>query len=118
MEYVAIDEPGALDFYSRVVGYTSEVSETRAGRSYHLLKTDRPRAGLFASLWKRETSLWLPYVRVEDPVAMAARVTELGGTVVLAPQCRHPQPLACHRAGSGRCASGLAEVPFDTKARP
>jgi uncharacterized protein len=86
MEYVAVDAPAALDFYGRVVGYTSEVMETRQGLTYHLLKTDRPRAGLFATPWKRETSLWLPYVRVEDPAAMAARVTALGGTVVLAPQ--------------------------------
>lgn len=118
MEYVAVDAPGALDFYSRVVGYTSEVSETRAGRSYHLLKTDRPRAGLFASLWKRETSCWLPYVRVEDPVAMAARAAELGGTVVLAPRADiRDRSLAIVLDPAG-APLALQKFPFDTKARP
>jgi uncharacterized protein len=118
MEYVALDAPGALDFYSRVVGYTSEVSETREGRSYHLLKTDRPRAGLFASLWKRPASCWLPYVRVEDPVAMAARVTELGGTVVLAPRDdirNRSLAIVLDPAGA---PLALQKFPFDTKARP
>jgi predicted enzyme related to lactoylglutathione lyase len=85
MEYVALDPAPALTFYSRVLGYTSEVLETRQGRSYHLLKTDRPRAGLFGTLWERQTSLWLPYVRVDDADAMAKRATALGGRVVLAP---------------------------------
>jgi predicted enzyme related to lactoylglutathione lyase len=109
MEYIAIDAPRALDFYNRTIGYTNEVTETRQGRNYHVFKTDRPRAGLFASLWEREASLWLPYVRVADAAAMAARVTELGGTVVLAP--RHQKRFACDRAGSSRCAARAAEVP-------
>jgi uncharacterized protein len=85
MEYIALDPAPALTFYSRLLGYTSEVLETRQGRSYHLLKTDRPRAGLFGTLWERKASLWLPYVRVDDVDTMAARVTGLGGQVVLAP---------------------------------
>jgi predicted enzyme related to lactoylglutathione lyase len=28
---------------------------------------------------------WLPYVRVEDPAAMAARVASLGGRVLIPP---------------------------------
>lgn len=118
MEYVAVDAPGALDFYSRVVGYTSEVSETRAGRSYHLLKTDRPRAGLFASVWKRETSLWLPYVRVEDPAAMATRVTGLGGTVVLAPRDDIRNGSLAIVLDPAGAPLALQKFPFDTKARP
>ena len=70
------------------MGYRSEISDKRENFTYYLLSTGRPRAGLFRSLWPRETSAWLPYIRVEDPVAMAARVTELGGTVVIAP---HPR---------------------------
>jgi len=30
-------------------------------------------------------SHWLPYVRVADPESLAARVEELGGTILLAP---------------------------------
>ena len=85
MEYVARDPDAALKFYGDVIGYRHEVQETRAGFTYYLLSTDRPRAGLFRSLWERETSAWLPYVRVEDPAAMAVRAASLGGSVLLAP---------------------------------
>lgn len=85
MEYVAVDAPRALEFYGRALGYTSEVKGTQAGLTYHVLKAGSPRAGLFQSPWKRESSAWLPYVRVEDPAAMTAKVTQLGGTVLLAP---------------------------------
>jgi len=86
MEYVAVDAPRALDFYGRVLGYTSDARQTANGLEYHVLKAGSPRAGLFPSPWKRESSAWLPYVRVDDPAAMAAKVTQLGGTVVLTPR--------------------------------
>jgi predicted enzyme related to lactoylglutathione lyase len=85
MEYVAVDAPRALEFYGRALGYTNEARPTAGGLNYHVLKAGPARAGLFQSPWKREASAWLPYVRVGDPAAMAAKVTQLGGTVVLAP---------------------------------
>jgi predicted enzyme related to lactoylglutathione lyase len=87
MEYVARDPAAALQLYGAAVGYRHELYETRnVPVTYYLLTTDRPRAGLFLSPWERETSAWLPYVRVADPAAMAARAVELGGTVVLPPR--------------------------------
>jgi predicted enzyme related to lactoylglutathione lyase len=87
MEYVAARDPdAALKFYGDVVGFTNKVSEQRENFTYFLLSTDRPRAGLFRSPWERETSVWLPYVRVADPDALAARAVQLGGTVVLQPR--------------------------------
>jgi predicted enzyme related to lactoylglutathione lyase len=86
MDYVARDQARALDFYGSAVSFRNEVHETRGTFTYYLLSSDRPRAGLFLSPWPRETAAWLPYVRVADPAATAARVTELGGTVVVAPQ--------------------------------
>jgi predicted enzyme related to lactoylglutathione lyase len=86
MEYVARDPAAALQFYGDVVGFKNEIQEVRQDFTYYVLTTDRPRAGLFRSPWERETSAWLPYVRVADPAAMAARVTELGGSVVLPPR--------------------------------
>jgi uncharacterized protein len=85
MEYVARDPEAALAFYSGALGFTHEVSESRENFTYHLLTTDRPRAGLYRSPWPRDTSAWLPYVRVTDPAASAARAMQLGGTIVLAP---------------------------------
>jgi predicted enzyme related to lactoylglutathione lyase len=86
MEYVARDVTAALSFYSKAVGFRHEIADTRENFTYYLLQTDRPRAGLFLSPWTRSTSAWLPYVRVADPAAMAARAVELGGTIALAPR--------------------------------
>ncbi|HEY6360841.1 MAG TPA: VOC family protein [Vicinamibacterales bacterium] len=86
MEYVARDTDAALKFYGDVIGYRHEVQKERNDFTYYLLTADRPRAGLFRSPWDRETSAWLPYVRVADPAAMAARAVELGGSVVLQPR--------------------------------
>jgi predicted enzyme related to lactoylglutathione lyase len=86
MEYVARDADAALRFYGDVLGFTHEVLDTRHAFTYYLLTTDRPRAGLFRSPWERDTSAWLPYVRVADAAAAAARAAELGGTVVLPPR--------------------------------
>jgi uncharacterized protein len=86
MEYVAArDTDAALRFYAEAVGFRHEISEARENFTYYLLTTDRPRAGMFRSPWTRETSAWLPYVRVADPAAMAARAAALGGSVALPP---------------------------------
>jgi predicted enzyme related to lactoylglutathione lyase len=86
MDYVARDAAAALTFYGAAVGFRHHVSDTRRNFTYYLLQTDRPRAGLFRSPWTRETSAWLPYVRVENPATMAAAAEELGGTIAVAPQ--------------------------------
>jgi hypothetical protein len=117
MEYVALDPAPALTFYSRVLGYTSEVMETRQGRSYHLLKTDRPRAGLFGSLWEHKTSRWLPYVRVGDAEATAARVARLGGRVVLAPSAEIRNGSLAIVLDPAGAPLALQEFPFDRNAR-
>lgn len=88
MEYVARDADAALRFYADVFGYRHEVAETRDGFTYHIFSTDRPRAGLFKTVAERDAARWLPYIRVEDPVAMAVRVEQLGGTVIVRPEPR------------------------------
>ncbi len=53
-----------------------------------MLKRQRSRAGLLQLPPELEgvQPNWLPYVRVEDPAALAAKVLSLGGTVVIAPR--------------------------------
>ena len=87
MDYVARDDAPALDFYTRVFGYASR-PEQKDTVTYYQLSSGRPRAGLFKTPWPRETSLWLPYVRVADPEAAAKRAQELGGLIVQAPAPR------------------------------
>ena len=46
-EYLARDAAKALDFYKRLAGYETTISDSRLGVDYHILRTTRARAGLF-----------------------------------------------------------------------
>jgi predicted enzyme related to lactoylglutathione lyase len=49
-----------------------------------VLTKSRARAGLFQLPPKTEVlANWLPYVLVDDPAALAARVTSLGGRILV-----------------------------------
>lgn len=86
-EYLASDAGKALEFYRRLAGYTDEVTAQQSGITYYVLRTGRPRAGLFAipSSMTDVRPNWLPYVMVSDAAGMAARVEQLGGRVLLRP---------------------------------
>jgi hypothetical protein len=88
MEHLARDVPAALAFDKALAGYESSVSTSDRGVEYTILKRSRSRAGLLqipAELSGVQPN-WLPYVRVEDPAALAARAVSLGGKVVIAPR--------------------------------
>lgn len=92
-EYLARDAGPALDFYKKVAGYNPAISDTRLGVEYHVLKKARGGAGLF-QLPANVTDVqpnWLPYVLVNDAASLAARVTSLGGRVLVpaAPERRN-----------------------------
>lgn len=79
------DGPSALAFYKELMGYQSETLEVDVG-AYHVLQRDgHSYAGLAQLPWDSVPPVWLPYIRVEDPAAMAGRVEGLGGRVVLSP---------------------------------
>jgi uncharacterized protein len=84
-EYLAKDAAKGLEFYKRVAGYDSKISDTQLGFEYHILSKTRPRAGLFQLPAETTHVLpnWLPYVLVDDPAALAARVTSLGGSILV-----------------------------------
>jgi predicted enzyme related to lactoylglutathione lyase len=92
-EYLARDAVQALGFYKGLAGYESTISDTRLGVDYHVLRKTHGRAGLF-QLPERVADVqpnWLPYVLVSDPAALAARVTALGGRILVpaAPERRN-----------------------------
>lgn len=79
------DGPSALAFYQEMLGYQSQTVEIPVG-SYHVLQRDgQSYAGLAQLPWDSVPPLWLPYVKVKDPQAVAGRVAALGGRVVLSP---------------------------------
>jgi predicted enzyme related to lactoylglutathione lyase len=88
MEYLAKDGPAALAFYEGLAGYESTVTASEHGLDYHVLKRQRSRAGLLQipSGFENVAPNWLPYIRVEDPAALARKALSLGGQVVLEPR--------------------------------
>ena len=113
-EYLARDAAKALDFYTRLAGYTSAISDSRLGVEYRVLRTTRARAGLF-QLPATTTGVepnWLPYVLVNDPAALAARVEALGGRIILpaAPERRNGTLVVI--ADPGGAPLALQKFPF------
>ena len=88
MEHLAKDGPAALAFYKSLAGYESSVADGATGVEYHVLKRQRSRAGLLQLPpdLKGVEPNWLPYVRVEDPAALAAKAVTLGGKVLIEPR--------------------------------
>jgi predicted enzyme related to lactoylglutathione lyase len=88
MEHLAKDGPAALAFYQSLAGYESSASATEGGIEYHVLRRQRSRAGLLQlpSQLEGVQPNWLPYVRVEDPAALATKAVSLGGKIVIAPR--------------------------------
>ncbi len=76
----------AVDFYHTLVGYSHVVIDFPGSGDYDVLQAeDRPRAGVLELPFEDVLPNWLPYVLVDDPSAVAARVDELGGRVLLGP---------------------------------
>lgn len=84
----------ALEFYHAMAGYDHESLELQSGE-YHVLKYDgQAFAGLAQLPWDSVPPIWLPYIRVEDPQAVADRVEDLGGRVILSPDQIHSREAA------------------------
>ena len=112
-EYLAREAAPALDFYKRLAGYQSTVSDSRLGVEYHVLRTNRGQAGLFQLPATTDVQPnWLPYVLVNDPASLAARVTGLGGRILVpaAPERRNGSLVVI--ADPGGAPLALQKFPF------
>ena len=84
-ELWAGDAEGAIDFYKSLAGYERR-DRTVAGEPYRLLElAGQARAGVIQNPVDEIRPHWLPYVLVDDARAAAAKVTSLGGSLLLAP---------------------------------
>jgi predicted enzyme related to lactoylglutathione lyase len=79
------DKSKATAFYSGLLGYRPDRVTTPAGATEVFKVGDRLRAGVQQLPSASVKPNWLPYVRVESAKALAARATELGGKVLIAP---------------------------------
>lgn len=92
------------------------IAESRLNIDYHVLRTTRGRAGLFRLPAEVEgvQPNWLPYVLVEDPSGLAARVPGLGGRIVVpaAPERRNGTLVVI--ADPGGAVLALQKYPLST----
>jgi predicted enzyme related to lactoylglutathione lyase len=88
-DYLASNVEGALSFYRSLQGYDAESTSSGAAAHYVLRRSGdkgRPVGGLVGIGTASVRPSWLPYVRVDDPAALARRAIELGGKVLLEPK--------------------------------
>jgi hypothetical protein len=112
-EYLARDATQALGFYKRLAGYESTISESRLGVEYHVLRKVRSCAGLFQLPSTTDVRPnWLPYVLVDDPATLSARVASLGGRILVpaAPERRKGSLVVI--ADPGGAPLALQKYPF------
>ncbi len=80
------DVMAAITLYRSVAGYGVEGTDVIASPEYRVLTRDgRPRAGVNQIPWPEVQPNWLPYIKVDDPAAVARRAVELGGSVLIPP---------------------------------
>ncbi|WP_158290076.1 VOC family protein [Ramlibacter sp. WS9] len=87
-ELLTPDVNRSLAFYEGLFGYTHDEMRIGDGATYYILKSPdgKPRAGLMKTPHADTPPMWLPYVRVEEADATAARVAPLGGSLTIPPQ--------------------------------
>ena len=84
------DVAGATDFYTGIAGFDIEDHGIDgADHVYRLLRSgSKPRAAILPNPFEGELPVWVNYIRVDDPGAITARATALGGRVLLEAQPR------------------------------
>jgi len=78
------DLRGAVDFYTRLLGWHGERIDAGQGSYMALGMGDRVGGGVVEC--PSGEPLWLPYVEVSDVSAATDRAQSLGGEVLLAPR--------------------------------
>jgi hypothetical protein len=83
----------ATAFYEGLTGLDAALTDIDedqgSGASYRLLKADdRPRFGVMPNPLEGLKPVWVSYIRVDDPAAITAGVTELGGQVIVEARSR------------------------------
>ena len=80
------DLPAAVELYSGVFGYSSDVLEGPDGRPYAMLKKGEiPVGGILEIRNKDIRPHWVPYVRVADLQVSLVLAMELGATILIEP---------------------------------
>jgi predicted enzyme related to lactoylglutathione lyase len=113
-EYLTHDLDATLAFYNGLFPYEVTATKSEENAAYVVLKNARARAGVFRlpDSQNQVPPNWLPYVRVTDPAALAARVAGLGGRVLLEPNPKHRKGSLAIVADPSGAVVALQRYPF------
>jgi len=114
------DVENASTFYNSLTGLSAGPIDRGPGEAgalaYRLLRAgDTPRAGIMPNPLEGLDPVWVSYLRVESPAAIAARVAELGGRVIIE---AGPRPLGgevAFIAGPSGAGIALQTWPLEAK---
>ncbi|MDH4110441.1 MAG: VOC family protein [Gammaproteobacteria bacterium] len=111
------DVEKAAQFYRAVVGYeTVPIADDGPRSGVRLVSGGFARGGIMAKDSKETSATWLPYIRVADVKATAARTTAAGGKVLLQPMALNLATVAIIADPTG-APVGIVQVPA-TEAQP
>lgn len=79
------DPEASKNLYQTLMDYEVEVVDDH-GRDYWLFKQDDTKcAGLITNPLENTRSIWMPYIRVENPAAITEKAEKAGAKVIAAP---------------------------------
>ena len=113
-DYLTKDVEGARNFYAGIAGLAA-TQQTRPDSLLHYVLTtagSSPVAGVVPIGERAIRPHWLPYIRVSDPAAMAARAEQLGGRILLPVRADIRNGSVAVVADSGGAAVALQKWPF------
>ena len=85
IDYGAADLDAAKAFYTDILGWTYTGGESEYGGYLTARIGDRAAAGLAPQMDPSDPPRWTTYMATDDADATAARISEAGGTIVVAP---------------------------------
>jgi hypothetical protein len=118
----AKDAGAEAAFYQQLFGYDVFEAASGDGMEHLILSTDnyaRASANALAGGSSRRHSHWLNFIRVDNAAAVAAKVTAMGGRVLVEPRVdRHGGMLAVMADPAGAPFGVMEWSDSDTKAEP
>jgi predicted enzyme related to lactoylglutathione lyase len=85
IDYGAADLEAAKAFYTAVLGWTYSGGDPEYGGYLTCEVSERPAAGMGPQMDPSDPPRWTTYFAADDAAATAARITDSGGSVIVAP---------------------------------
>lgn len=109
------DVDSATRFFNGVAGLTTDDRDVEGSDVVYRLLTagDQPRAAILPHPFEGQLPVWVNYLRVADPAAIADRVEALGGRVLVPAQPRKIGGTVAFVAGPSGAGIALQTWPLD-----